>query len=155
MTVATTKIVAAVRTKCAAAMTGVTFVEDISEVESLPDDFTKAVNVRLLNIQTRPFEGQSMQAYSGTLQFDCYAKASTTLSIDEINQETHAGIIAALWDDGDPTLDGMVDDLEPSESDPSEQDLADAGWAPLMFRVDWFTRRGDAVMIVGRGGVLF
>lgn len=155
MTAATTKIVAAVRAKCAAAMPTITWLENRSDQEPIGPEFGTAVNIRLVNVQTRPFEGQAQQAYAGTLQFDCYAEATPLLSIDEVNQATHAGIVAALWDDGDPTLDGMVDDLEPSESDPSEQDLADAGWAPLMFRVEWFTRRGDAVMIVGRGGVLF
>lgn len=152
---ATSKIVAAVREALETAMPTVTLVSNVPEVESLPRGFGSAVNIRLVNVQTRPFEGQSQQAYSATLILECYAEASTTQTIDEINQATHAGIIAALWNDGDPTLDGMVDDLEPTESDLSEYDLADAGWAPLMFRVEWFTRRGDAAMIVGRGGVLF
>lgn len=152
---ATSKIVAAVRAVLATAMPTVTLVSNVPEVESLPRGFGSAVNIRLVNVQTRPFEGQSQQAYSATLILESYAEASTTQTIDEINQATHAGIIAALWNDGDPTLDGMVDDLEPTESDISEYDLADAGWAPLMFRVEWFTRRGDAAMIVGRGGVLF
>lgn len=155
MTVATTKIVEAVSAKCATAMPDVIWNENRSDQEPLEPEFEAAVNIRLVNIQTNPFEMSSQQQFTGTLQFDCYANATATKTIDQINQETHAGIIAALWDDGDPTLDGMVNDLEPSEADPSEQDVADAGWAPLLFRVEWFTRRGDAVMIVGRGGVLF
>jgi hypothetical protein len=155
MTVATTKIVNAVSAKCALAMVDIDFTANRPEVDAPSPGFGRAVNIRLVNVSMRPFEGQSMMQCTGTLQFDCYAEATDTKTIDVVNQETHAGIIAALWDDGDPTLDGMVDDLEPSDSDPSEQDIADAGWSPIQFAVTWFTPRGNAAVIIGRNGVQF
>lgn len=85
--------------------------------------------------------------------FEVASGPDATPTIDQFNQRAIAQINDALQ--ADPTLGGMVEDIQPIGSDNSQPDSADVGSAVLQVRVTYYTLIRDHSTIVGFGGLLF
>ena len=73
--------------------------------------------------------------------------------LDHINQQAVTDISNALQ--ADPTLGGMLEDIQPIGSDNSQPDSADVGSAVLQVRATYYTLVRNHEVIVGHGGQLF
>lgn len=85
--------------------------------------------------------------------FEVQSGNATDAPLDLTNQQAITDINNALQ--ADPTLDGMVEDIQPIGSDNSQPDSADVGSAVLQVRVTYYTLIRDHSTIVGFGGLLF
>ncbi len=150
---APTKILRKVHAMCAAAITDRTWHIERSDEDPLTAEELPGVCIRLLDMSIDDaIERGAGLSWVGTLMFDCQSGGATGLTIDLVNQETIASIIETLFDGGDATLEGMVDEIEPRGADSSEQSVPDVGWAVLQYQVRWFTSYGDMRTIIGRDG---
>lgn len=153
---APTKILRKVHAMCVAAIPTHTWHIERSDEDPLTAEELPGVAIRLLDMSINDAaEYGSGLAWIGTLMFDCQSGGAAGLTIDLVNQETIASIVETLFDGGDATLDGMVDEIEPRGADSSEQSVPDVGWAVLQYQVRWFTPYGDMRTIIGRGGQEF
>ncbi|BBD98047.1 hypothetical protein SAMIE_1015480 [Sphingobium amiense] len=85
--------------------------------------------------------------------FEVQSGNTTDATLDQINQLAVSDINDALQ--ADPTLGGMVEDVEPIGSDSSQPESADVGSAVLQVRVTYYTLIRSHSTIVGHGGQLF
>ena len=87
------------------------------------------------------------------LTFECQSGNASGATLDQTNQRSVTSINDALQ--ADPTLGGMVEDIQPVGSDNSQPESPDVGAAILQARVTFYTLIHDHSTIVGVGGQLF
>lgn len=85
--------------------------------------------------------------------FECVSGNSLEATLDQTNQQSVTDISDALQ--ADPTLGGMLEDLQPIGSDNSQPDSADVGSAVLQVRATYYTLTRDHSTIVGVAGQHF
>lgn len=135
------------------ALPGFTVAAGRTDQDNIDDKDLPAVMIAVLSGNSGDGPQQGQLIHSPTIQFDCIAENSATLTIDQVNQRAMARIVRALH--ADPTLGGMVEDLVIVASDPSEQSAPDAGWAVLQMTTTYYTPSGDLFTIVGQSGEIF
>lgn len=128
---------------------------DRADTDPLTEAELPGIAIRLLNDDFGPSEEHGQDRHRATIQFDCQSGLDTGLTIDAVNRESIAIIVETLWDDGNPTLGGRLESIEPDYADASEQSVPDVGWAVLQCTATFYTPRGDWRTIVSAAGVTF
>lgn len=85
--------------------------------------------------------------------FECVSGNTADATLDQTNQQSVTDISNALQ--ADPSLGGLLEDIQPIGSDNSQPDSADVGSAVLQVRATYYTLIRDHSTIVGVGGQLF
>lgn len=131
---------------------GLTVIVDRDDSEPVTASERPAVLIRMPSVQIEPApDGNWNYLLRALVHFECLSNNRVGETIDAINQQTIADIVAAIGTD--PTLGGRLQILEPSAISGSEQDGADVGAAIFEMEAGWFCPRHDLSTIVGQAGV--
>lgn len=153
MATAISKILAAVKSAMETERSDVFWFTNRSDQEPLTEGELPGVVIRAVrdDFELSPELGHWLHTL--TLQFDCQSGRTSSLTIDEVNDDIIASIVDGL--EGSNMLGGRLETLDPDFSDASEQSAPDVGWAVLQYRVQYHTPLGDIRTIIGRGGQTF
>lgn len=91
--------------------------------------------------------------HTATFNFECQSGNAGGAALDLINQRSVAAIHNVLM--ADPSLGGMLHDLQPVGADQSQAESSDVGSAILQVVANYYTLISDISVIVGVGGQNF
>jgi len=110
-----------------------------------------ALNVRLLNIDFKPFDHAHDQ-HSADIDIDIVTDNRND-GINADQADLAAATVETLW--GDRFLEGRLQFLQPVSLSGDAQNGAEAGVAPLKYLLSYLTPVGDHFTIVGQSGIRF
>ena len=146
------KVQAAIMGAIAVVRSDLTGYADRSTAEPLSDGEWPGYVIRYeVKFNLSPELGQFFN--DALFTFEVQSGNTAGASLDQINQQAITDISNALQ--ADPTLGGMLEDIQPVGSDNSQPDSADVGSAVLQVRATYYTLVRNHEGIVGHGGPLF